>query len=589
MKKNLLVNHIVFWTICLVASHLRAQQVARSFCNPLNLNYRFSYGSPSYREAADPVIHLFKGKYFLYASKSGGYWYSDDLLQWTFRPSTTLPVEDYAPTVEAIHDTVFFIASSGGPKVYYNTNPLEDNWKVYNSRFQIGMTDPALFKDSDGRVYLYYGCSNRDPIKGIELNPLHRLDTIGTAKILIGHDAKEHGWEEHGEQNQDGGEGWNEGSWMTKYNGKYYLQYASPGTEFKVYGDGVYVSDKPLGPFRYMPNSPFSYKPSGFITGAGHGCTFKDIYGNYWHVATMTISIHHMFERRIGLFPAFFDEAGQLHCITAFGDYPMEMPHKKMDFQKESLFKGWMLLSYKKNISASSSLPLHTPALACDEEVRTWWSAASRNSGEWLQLDLKTEDQIHAIQINFADEGAKLRAGDPLKPYKYIVKASKDGTHWFTVMDRSSNNTDVTHDYQVLPRPVTARYIKITGLAVPDGYFSVSDLRVFGLGKGKAPAAVNSFNITRGTTDTRKATLHWQPVKYATGYSVLFGTTRDKLYHSILIYNDHSLNITGLNKEVPYFFRIDSFNENGITKGRRVYGEGQKTNNTDSNKSLKEY
>ena len=36
---------------------------------------------------------------------------------------------------------------------------------------------------------------------------------------------------------------------MTKHNGKYYLQYAGPGTEFKSYSDGVYVSDKPLGPF----------------------------------------------------------------------------------------------------------------------------------------------------------------------------------------------------------------------------------------------------------------------------------------------------------------------------------------------------
>ncbi len=571
MKISILVKHVIFWVMCLVTSQLRAQQFASSFCNPINLNYRFSYDSPSYREAADPVIHLFRGKYFLYASKSGGYWYSDDMLQWSFRPSATLPVEDYAPTVEAIHDTVFFIASSGAPKVYYNTNPLEDNWKVYNSRFRIGMTDPALFKDSDGRVYLYYGCSNREPIMGIELNPLRKLDTIGIPQILIGHHAKEHGWEEHGEQNQDGGEGWNEGGWMTKYNGKYYLQYASPGTEFKVYGDGVYVSDKPLGPFAYMLNSPFSYKPGGFVNGAGHGCTFQDKYGNYWHVATMTISIRHMFERRIGVFPAFFDDAGQLNCITAFGDYPMGMPTKKMDFQKESLFKGWMLLSYKKNISASSSLLLHTPGLACDEDVRTWWSAASTKSGEWLQIDLKTSSQIHAIQINFADEGAKLRAGDTVKSYKYIITASKDGTHWSTIIDRSSSNIDVVHDYQVLLRPMTARYIKIVGLAVPDGYFSISDLRVFGIGAGKTPAPVKAVTVNREVADTRKATLKWESVKGATGYSVSFGISKDKLYHSILVYGDHSLTISGLNKDIPYFFRIDSFNENGITKGQQVY------------------
>lgn len=570
MRKEQLIKYHIFWVLYLLLPQLRAQEVNRTFCNPLNLSYRFSHDLPSYREAADPVIHLFKGKYFLYASKSGGYWYSDDMLQWTFRPSATLPLEDYAPTVEDIHDTVFFVASSGAPKVYYNTNPLEDNWKVYNSKFQIGMTDPALFKDHDGRVYLYYGCSSRDPIMGVELNPLHRLDTLGSPKVLIGHHAKEHGWEAHGEQNQDGGEGWNEGSWMTKYNGKYYLQYASPGTEFKVYGDGVYVSDKPLGPFTYMPNSPFSYKPAGFINGAGHGCTFQDKYGNYWHVATMTISIRHMFERRIGLFPAFFDRSGQLHCITAFGDYPMEMPAKKIDFQKESLFKGWMLLSYKKNISASSSLPLHSPSLACDEDVRTWWSAASTKPAEWLQLDLKTNKEIHAVQINFADEGAKLRAGDRVKPYQYIVKASRDGINWFNLIDRSANNADITHHYQVLQKAVDARYIRITGLAQPDGYFSISDLRVFGLGKGHPAAAINAFTVSRDMADSRKATLRWDPAKGATGYLVSYGTSRDKLYHSIMVYENHSLRLSGLNKNTPCFFKIDSFNENGITRGQRV-------------------
>jgi beta-xylosidase len=63
---------------------------------------------------------------------------------------------------------------------------------------------------------------------------------------------------------------------MNKYNGKYYLQYASPGMEFKKYADGVNTSDSPAGPFKYETYSPFSDKPGGFIAGAGHSSTFKD-------------------------------------------------------------------------------------------------------------------------------------------------------------------------------------------------------------------------------------------------------------------------------------------------------------------------
>lgn len=72
---------------------------------------------------------------------------------------------------------------------------------------------------------------------------------------------------------------------MTKRGGKYYLQYAHPGTEFNTYANGVYVSDHPLGPFTLQASNPFSSKLGGFITGAGHGSTIQDAHGNYWHTS----------------------------------------------------------------------------------------------------------------------------------------------------------------------------------------------------------------------------------------------------------------------------------------------------------------
>jgi hypothetical protein len=35
---------------------------------------------------------------------------------------------------------------------------------VFNDAFPIGLTDPVLFTDDDGRVYLYYGCSNENGV-----------------------------------------------------------------------------------------------------------------------------------------------------------------------------------------------------------------------------------------------------------------------------------------------------------------------------------------------------------------------------------------------------------------------------------------
>ena len=90
-----------------------------------------------------------------------------------------------------------------------------------------------------------------------------------------------------------------EGAWMTKHDGKYYLQYGAPATEFSGYADGVAVGESPLGGFQAQ-SDPLSWKAGGFARGAGHGATYQDKWKNYWHVSTITISVKNNFERRLG-------------------------------------------------------------------------------------------------------------------------------------------------------------------------------------------------------------------------------------------------------------------------------------------------
>ena len=85
-----------------------------------------------------------------------------------------------------------------------------------------------------------------------------------------------------------------EGCWMNKHNGKYYLQYGAPGTEFSGYADGVVVGDNPLGPFTPQ-RMPFSYKPGGFARGAGHGATFQDKW-KLLAISTIVIDVKNNFE-----------------------------------------------------------------------------------------------------------------------------------------------------------------------------------------------------------------------------------------------------------------------------------------------------
>lgn len=65
----------------------------------------------------------------------------------------------------------------------------------------------------------------------------------------------------------------------------------------------------------------------------------------------------------------------------------MQLPQKKFDPQDISAF-GWMLQSQNKKSMASSSLPGFESEKATDENVRTWWSAASGNAGEYFVMDL---------------------------------------------------------------------------------------------------------------------------------------------------------------------------------------------------------
>ena len=540
-----------------------------TICNPMNLSYRFCLDAPSRREAADPTLILFKDEYYLFASKSGGYFHSTDLIHWDLITTKDLPLEDYAPTAMVMNGEVYFMASHSSPLTIYKTaDPKSGTWQAVNSTFPIGMIDPDLFLDDDGRLFFYYGCSNVNPLYAVELDT-KTLNPIGSPISVLNSRRDVYGWERKGDYNDNGENPWIEGSWMTKHNGKYYLQYSGPGTEFKSYCDGVYISDRPLGPFSLATHNPASYKPEGFVAGAGHSSTFQDKYGNYWHISTMTISQKHMFERRLGLFPAFFDADGEMYVYTGFGDFPFKIPTKKIN-GPEDLFPGWMLLSYNKPVEVSSELPGHLKSYVTDEEIRTYWSAQTGNKGEWITMDLEKESTIHALQINFAEHNTTLMGRNPDIYYQYVLEYSTDNKTWKTLIDKSKNRSDVPHDYIELNKPIKARFIRLTNYKVPDGTFALAGLRIFGYAPMQTPAAVENINGKRQDNDRCVVKFDWKKSDGAIGYNIRYGVAKDKLYHTYQILGTNSVTISSLNSLQKYYFTIDAFNEKGITRGAKI-------------------
>ena len=233
-----------------------------------------------WREGADPSLIRYRDRYYLFVSMSGGFWHSDDLASWNFVPTPDLPILDYAPDVREIDGALVFSASKYDQPCSFwrTTDPLSGVFEELPGTFPFW--DPNLFQDDDGRVYLYWGCSNETPIHGVELDRT-TFRPLGDTVDLIHGDHMGHGWEWKGPgdgvvapeavttESGNDPRPFVEGAWMTKFRGTYYLQYAAPGTELNTYGDGYYIASSPLGPFTYSPDSPFSSVPGGFAPGAG--------------------------------------------------------------------------------------------------------------------------------------------------------------------------------------------------------------------------------------------------------------------------------------------------------------------------------
>lgn len=566
-------SYCIAWLMLLFVGSLHAQYRTTTYCNPLNLDYTYpfhnSHLGKSYRSGADPAVVEFRGEYYMFVTRSWGYWHSKDLLNWDFITPEKWYFEGCnAPAAHNYKDSILYVCGnpSGAMSILYTDNPKRGDWKAVPSVLH-DLQDPALFIDDDERAYMYWGSSNRWPIRGKELDMKNKFLPIAKkpdSLLFLRPDI--HGWERFGENHTSDIKPFIEGAWMTKHNGKYYLQYAAPGTQFNVYGDGVYVGKSPLGPFQYAAHNPFCYKPGGFATGAGHGSTVCGPGGIYWHFGTIHLSINYKFERRLCMFPTFFDEDGVMYSDTYFGDYPHYSPDQVSRQTTSGGFRGWMLLSYGKPVKASSQLESYPVENVTDENLKTFWVAGKNDDKQWVEIDLEEVSDVYALQLNFFDyEETGFWGRMPNLRQRYLVEASVDGARWRVLVDYRNSFRDVPHNYIELDQPIEARYIRYRHHYVPGKNLAMGNIRVFGLGRGKKPATVKGFTVVR-EADERNVRISWKAVKGAQGYNVLWGVAPDKLYSSWMVYGDNSLDLRALTVGQKYYFAIEAFNENGISQ-----------------------
>ena len=199
------------------------------------------------------------------------------------------------------------------------SNAIENSYSI----------DPAVFKDEDGKYYMYFGGlwggqlqsyrSNIFDKNNIEPEPTAKA--LGPRIAMLSDDMKSYAEEVKelvilDENNEpllasDNQRRYFEGPWMHKYNNKYYLSYSTGDTHFLCYA----IGDNPYGPFKY----------GGRILNPVVGWTshhsiieFENKWYLFYHDSSLSKGVTHL--RSIKMVEITYDENGYINTLDPYGD-----------------------------------------------------------------------------------------------------------------------------------------------------------------------------------------------------------------------------------------------------------------------------
>ncbi len=269
-----------------------------------------SYQNPLIQgNLADPCVILHEGVYYLYAT--GGVdgdngtrvYTSTNLVDWERGPVVFRPGKPHvwAPDVWRDPDTGRFylyftvnetvgVAEGDGP-----LGPFE----VRRTFFERAI-DAHLFRDDDGKLYLYYV---QFPGFRISVQAMSGpTEPEGEPKELL---QPESDWERRAGHVT-------EGPWLIKHDGTYYMLYSGSGADTPDYAVGYATASSPMGPFTRAEHNPIVHR-SDKIFGPGHGCAIQDSAGEWWHIYHQKTNDRVEWRRFIAMDRLWFDANGGLH------------------------------------------------------------------------------------------------------------------------------------------------------------------------------------------------------------------------------------------------------------------------------------
>jgi beta-xylosidase len=253
--------------LLLVAPTVHAQQ-PDTYANPLDV------------QLADPYVIKHDGTYYLYGTENAddGFmaWSSRDLVNWRDhgfiyddrRPGGWARRAFWAPEMFQHNGRFYLHGSAKGRTGVHRLfvvegdsplGPFKDKHVPWFDDAAGGVIDGHIFKDTDGKLYLYYvlDCTE-DRCGEIQVRPLNDdLSVAGEPTFCI---KPSQSWE---------GDRWNEGPYVLKRGDTYVLMYSANGYMDPFYSVGFATSKSPLGPWKKSNQNPI-LKRNDDVYGTGH-------------------------------------------------------------------------------------------------------------------------------------------------------------------------------------------------------------------------------------------------------------------------------------------------------------------------------
>lgn len=236
---------------------------------------------------ADPHLAIFGDRAYLYPTTDGNEgwrsrsfhaWSSSDLVNWRDegvildlpRDLAWADLYAWAPAAATKAGKYYFYFTArqsigvavadrpGGPF----RDPLGRPLVAKDAYAKMQAIDPMVFVDDDGAAYLYWG---QGRCKAVRLNDdMVSFDPQAVRDITP--------------------PGYNEGPFVHKREGKYFLSWSEYDTRDPRYSVAYGVSDSPLGPYEKAAENPI-LQQKGVVRGAGHHSIAKLPNADRWVIA----------------------------------------------------------------------------------------------------------------------------------------------------------------------------------------------------------------------------------------------------------------------------------------------------------------